>query len=160
MEQDIKNQENNDHLMQRYYGFNANGVEIGYDELLVPYITRHNTLTNDARIFVCPSQLQSDYPHEPGYGMNWFYDNIAVGSILNQSSTILVAETLGPSGTGSHRADRDSRDPGELDMERHAGQANYLFLDNHVTRVKWPDTVAPPDLWGSDQGIHNLPLGN
>ena len=153
-------QEHDDHLMQRYYGFNANGVEIGYDELLVPYITRHNTLTNDARIFVCPSQLQSDYPHQPGYGMNWYYDNIKVGAILNQSDTILVAETLGPNDTGSHRADRDSVDPGELDSERHTGQANYLFLDNHVTVLKWTDTAAPVDLWGTDQGIHDKTLGN
>lgn len=153
-------QEHDDHLMQRYYGFNANGVEIGYDELLVPYITRNNTLTNDARIFVCPSQLQSDYPYQPGYGMNWYYDNIKVGAILNQSETILVAETLGPNDTGSHRADRDSVDPGELDSERHTGQANYLFLDNHVTVLKWTDTVASPDLWGTDQGIHDKSLVN
>jgi prepilin-type N-terminal cleavage/methylation domain-containing protein/prepilin-type processing-associated H-X9-DG protein len=153
-------QEHDDHLMQRYYGYNANGVEIGYDELLVPYITRNNTLTNGARIFVCPSQLQSDYPHQPGYGMNWYYDNIKVGAILNQSETILVAETLGPNDTGSHRADRDSVDPGELDSERHTGQANYLFLDNHVTGLKWTNTVVSPDLWGTDQGIHDKTLGN
>ena len=153
-------QEHDDHLMQRYYGFNASGVEIGYDELLVPYITRNNTLTNDARIFVCPSQLQSDYPHQPGYGMNWYYDNVKVGAILNQSETILVAETLGPNDTGSHRADRDSTDPGELDSERHTGRANYLFLDNHATVLKWTDTVASPDLWGTDQGIHDKTLGN
>lgn len=149
-------QDNNDHLMQRYYGVNTNGVSIGYDELLVPYITRSNTLTNDARIFVCPSQLQSDYPHQPGYGMNWYYDNVNVSSIPDQSDTILVAETLGPDDTGSHRADRDSVSLGELDSERHTSQANYLFLDNHVTGLKWANTVATPDLWGTDQGIHDI----
>ena len=139
------------HIMQRYYGFNSQGVEVGYDELLIPYTGSPNILTNNQKIFTCPVQLQTDYPHQPGYGMNWFYDNVALTSVSRTSETILVAETAGPDGTGSHRADRDSTDPGELDPERHTKRANYLFFDGHVQFLSWDQTTASVDLWGSDQ---------
>ena len=144
----------NDHggrIMQRYYGFNSQGVEVGYDELLIPYTGIANTLTNNQKIFTCPVQLQTDYPHQPGYGMNWFYDNVSLASVTRSSDTILVAETAGAEGTGSHRADRDSTSPGELDSERHTKRANYLFFDGHVQLLNWEQTTAPVDLWGTDQ---------
>ncbi len=152
-------QEHADHLPQRYYGINSNGMSIGYDEVLIPYTGSSNAKTNIAQLFLCPSQRQTDYPKQPGYGMNWYYDNIALGLVGQQSATILVAETLGPEGTGSHRADRDSGTPGELDPERHSHRANYLFLDGHVNLSSWTNTVSP-DLWGIDQGLHDAISNN
>lgn len=138
-------------IMQRYYGFNSQGVEVGYDELLIPYTERVGAFTNSAKLFTCPIQQHTDYPHQPGYGMNWYYDNVRLDSVDHGSETILAAETLGPEDTGSHRADRDSVDPGELDDGRHNGHANYLFIDGHVSLWKWEQTTAPTDLWGTNQ---------
>lgn len=147
-------QNSNDRLPLRYYGLNDDGDEIGYDELLWPYVG--NTQSNQAaQIFLCPSQRRADYPHQPGYGMNWYYDNAKVTGVPAQSETILVAETLGPEGTGSHRADRDSINPGQLDPERHSARANYLFFDSHVTALAWSNTIAPVQMWGVDLGLHS-----
>jgi prepilin-type N-terminal cleavage/methylation domain-containing protein/prepilin-type processing-associated H-X9-DG protein len=153
---DLYLQNSGDRLPQRYYGFNAAGVEIGYDELWLPYSgTTQDSSNKLNQLFLCPSMGQTDYPHQPGYGMNWYYDNAKVGDIANHSQTIILAETLGNSETGSHRADRDSTPPGQLDVERHKGRANYLFMDSHVDSLKWDGTIAPTDLWGKDQGLHN-----
>ena len=144
------------HIMQRYYGYNSQGVEVGYDEMLIPYTLRAGAFTNTAKLFTCPDQKETDYPHQPGYGMNWYYDNVSLELVKHGSETILVAETLGPEGVGSHRADRDSTDPGELDDQRHVTRANYLFFDGHVQLSKWNDTISPEDWWGTDQSAtHN-----
>lgn len=143
--------DNKGRIMQRYYGFNSQGVEVGYDEMLIPYTLRVGTFTNSAKLFTCADQKKTDYPHQPGYGMDWYYDNVFLESVHRPSGTILLAETLGPEGTGSHRADRNSIDPGELDIGRHNGQANYLFFDGHVQLLRWEQTIAPTDLWGTDQ---------
>lgn len=154
---DLYLQNSSDRLPQRYYGFNAAGVEIGYDELWLPYSGTTQASSNKlTQLFLCPSMGQTDYPHQPGYGMNWYYDNAKVNDIPNHSQTIILAETLGNAETGSHRADRDSASPGQLDSERHRGKANYLFMDSHVDLMKWDNTIAPTDLWGKDQGLHNL----
>src|SRR5277367_2085071 len=57
-------QSNNQILPKRYYG-NINGVDTGYDEMLLPY-------ADNTQIFQCPSQLKTDYPEQPSYGMNWY----------------------------------------------------------------------------------------
>jgi len=138
---------NNNVLPQRYYGL-MNGKRWGYTDLVMEYGG------NDGRIFKCPSQPDNDYPEEPSYGMNWYYDNVPVSVVSAPSRTIMLAETLGPTGTGSRRADRDGVTPGELDMERHSGKANYLFFDGHVERLEWDSTVEPVDMWGADAGNH------
>lgn len=139
---------NNNVLPQRYSGM-VNGVRWGYPERLLEY------MSDDARVFKCPSQPGNDYPEEPSYGMNWYYDNEPVTIVETPSRTILVAETMGNTGTGSRRADRDSGTPGELDSERHRGKANYLFFDGHLERLAWDDTIEPVDLWGTDSGNHS-----
>ncbi|HEX9047300.1 MAG TPA: prepilin-type N-terminal cleavage/methylation domain-containing protein [Verrucomicrobiae bacterium] len=139
------------HIMQRYYGINSQGLEVGYDELLIPYTLRVGTYTNSAKLFTCPSQKQIEYPHQPGYGMNWYYDNVLLAAVRHSSETILATETAGSTGTGSHRADRNSDPPGELDDQRHSDRANYLFFDGHTGLVKWEETTAPVDWWGTDQ---------
>ena len=145
-------------IMQRYYGINTQGVEVGYDEMLIPYTLRTGFGTNSAKLFTCAAQTQTDYPHQPGYGMNWYYDNVSLSAVPNSSGTILLAETLGDAGTGSHRADQNGDSPGELDYTRHSGRANYLFFDDHVQLLRWTETIHPMDQWGSNQAAtHNLP---
>jgi len=148
---------NNDVLPQRFYGVtNSSGVPIGYDELLIPFAGVGGQHTERIQLFVCSSQRKTDYPSEPGYGMNWYYDNARFGAVQRPSETILLTESAGIFGAGSHRADRDSITPGELDDERHNKRANYLFFDGHVAAWAWTNTISA-DLWGNDQGLHKPP---
>jgi prepilin-type processing-associated H-X9-DG protein/prepilin-type N-terminal cleavage/methylation domain-containing protein len=167
--------EHNGRLMQRYYGV-INGVDTGYDELLARYVdpsvpssgdTMHSDLCK--KIFTCPaeSKFMTDAytaPSEaqPGYGMNWYYDNAMVTIVDGMSRTILVAETLGP-GIGSHRADAENGAAdsiGRLDTQRHSGKSNYLFFDGHTERLDYqketwnPNAQPPVNLWGTDFGDH------
>ena len=158
-------QDHNDTLMQRIYNeppaalnvssSSATYTQYGYDEILMPL------MGNNPKMFICPDQLQTDvtvlssnYFGQPGYGMNWYYDNQSVNVVTSPSQTILVTESAGSNNTGSHRADRDSEFPGELDDTRHDGGANYLFFDYHVERLRFEQTynddVNPPtpDFWG------------
>ncbi len=160
------------HLRQIFLAFQAYATEhdgvlpqrlsdndFGYDEALLRY-TGGNT-----KIFLCPSQKKTDYPHEPGYGMNWYYDNQPLSRVDLPALTIFVAETLGSSGDGSHRADRDGIDPGQLDPERHQRKANYLFFDGHAATLAYAETRRevtkeavtnnPVDMWGKDWGDHD-----
>ena len=149
--------------------------DYGYDEALAPYLNAGSGDENGTRdaaslkkIFTCPSQKTVNYPMQPGYGMNWYYDNQLISKVDQPSQTILLAETRGGGGDGSHRADRDSQEPGQLDPTRHTGQANYLFFDGHVQKLKFsattaalgaglvdPETQSPVDMWGHDWGDHN-----
>jgi prepilin-type N-terminal cleavage/methylation domain-containing protein len=102
-------------LMQRIYPSPPNPDLYGYDEVLMPFAA------NNPRLFICPVQAKTDvtvlsanHYGEPGYGMNWYYDNVKVQLVSLPSQTILATETLGPNDAGSHRADRDSGTPGEL----------------------------------------------
>src|SRR5207253_3770013 len=66
----------NEILPQRFYGVtNAAGVPVGYDELLLPFTGLGGQSNEAAQLFVCRSQRETDYPTEPGYGMNWYYHN-------------------------------------------------------------------------------------
>jgi len=138
-------------LPQRYYGDYLGTTDVGYCEMLLPYVGGQH------RLFVCPSHRNSglnDSPHQPSYGMNWYYDNVRLSAATVPALTILAAESAGTSGTGSHRADRDNIDPGQLDSARHAGKANYLFFDGHVERFEYSQTLAPADRWGTNWEIH------
>jgi len=148
---------NNDVLPQRFYGVpNSAGVPLGYDELLLPHLGLQSRSNLTTKLFICQSQRETDYPTEPGYGMNWFYDNSRARTVSHPADTILVAETRGPAGIGSHRADRNGISPGELDPERHGRRANYLFFDNHVAAETWTNTINA-EAWGTDQGVHDVP---
>jgi prepilin-type processing-associated H-X9-DG protein/prepilin-type N-terminal cleavage/methylation domain-containing protein len=143
--------DNNETLPQRYYGNYLGTTDVGYCELLRPYCSGQHSL------FVCPSHRESginDPTHQPSYGMNWYYDNCRLSMAPNASLTILVAESAGSGGRGSHRADRDGIDPGQLDDTRHAGKANYLFFDGHVSSLTYTQTLAPVDMWGTNWGRH------
>jgi prepilin-type processing-associated H-X9-DG protein/prepilin-type N-terminal cleavage/methylation domain-containing protein len=128
-----------------------------YFDLLAPY-TGNNTTNKSDSIFVCPTQTANDFPIQPSYGMNWYYDNASLLTVTSASTTIMVAETYGTTGTGSNRADRDSGDPGELDPTRHSGKANYLFFDGHIDRLAFTNTYQPPtiNMWGTDDGNHSV----
>jgi prepilin-type processing-associated H-X9-DG protein/prepilin-type N-terminal cleavage/methylation domain-containing protein len=150
--------DNDNRLMQRYYKSDNKG----YDEVLAPYVKDTKAL------FTCPSQQRVRYPAQPGYGFNWYYDNQSILSIEQLSKTIALAETIGGGEkVGSHRADRDSKAPGQLDKERHRGRANYLFFDGHVETLKYEDTrrvigkatdtkgrEVDVDLWGVQHDDH------
>jgi len=147
-------QDHNNRLMQRYYY----GTGYGYDELLIPYLdagTTVNTSTIAKKIFTCPAQKEVDYPAQPGYGMNWYYDNQMVTLLDRPAETVLLAETLG-GGVGSHRADplNGEGSIGQLDDTRHDGRANYLFFDGHISFMMYQDTLTPANLWGTDYGDH------
>jgi prepilin-type processing-associated H-X9-DG protein/prepilin-type N-terminal cleavage/methylation domain-containing protein len=141
--------DNNNCLPQRFY--TTSNPEVGYSGLLLPY------LGNNGAYFVCPS-APSDWPTQPAYGMNWYYDNANLLTIHPLDQTILATDVNGTSGYGSNRADENSGDPGELAPTRHNGQANYLFMDGHVDRLPYSATIAPINLWGTDQGNHNANL--
>ncbi len=129
-----------------------------YFIVLNPY-TGGSTTGKDGTIFVCPTQTSNDFPNEPSYGMNWYYDNASVLSVAGASTTILAAETYGPTGTGSNRADRNSGDPGELDPTRHSGKSNYLFFDGHIEKLTFAQTtvlVWATFMWGTDDGNHDV----
>jgi prepilin-type processing-associated H-X9-DG protein/prepilin-type N-terminal cleavage/methylation domain-containing protein len=148
-------QDHNNRMMQRYYD-----AGYGYDELLLPYLDPGATVETSSlakKIFTCPSQSVNDYPNQPGYGMNWYYDNTMVTLVDRPAETVMVAETLG-GGDGSHRADGRNMegDIGQLDDKRHDGRANYLFFDGHVSFMLYSETLEPANLWGTDYGNHDL----
>lgn len=151
----------NNVLPQRVYNdVTYKGYELGYDEMIFPDDGTRK------KVIVCPMHRKPGYPSEPSYGMNWYYDNSNVMIVDRPSRTILATETLGTSDRGSHRADRDSGDPGQLDSKRHGGKANYLFFDGHVESLFFAETtvpldasaVPPVDMWGVDQGRHDEPV--
>ena len=144
-------------LMQRY----DYTTGLGYDDQIIGYLdigTTINTSSIAKKIFICPAQSENDFPEEPGYGMNWYYDNTSVTLVDQPANTVLVAETLGSGGDGSNRADGRNipGDIGALDINRHYGSANYLFFDGHIAFLKYEQTVEPVNLWGTDNGNHNL----
>lgn len=147
-------QDNDQKLPQRFYP--GTNPSTGYDELLLPY------LDNNDRVFVCPAAEMTSKKRRrsgnPTYGMNWFYDNASVQSVEAPSRTILLAESAGRGGRGSHRVDRDNRSPGQVASTRHNGRSNYLFFDGHVEALDHARTLQPFDLWGTDQGRHDQPL--
>ena len=145
---------------------------------------KDNLLRMDAAvddIFICPEHPEHGYfkdeLQQPSYGFNWFYDNSPMSVV--QRNTILVAETYGSHGEGSHRADGRTTWPeepgqspttsqgqpgppdshiGRIDIERHRGSANYGFEDGRVQRLPYGQ-VSEPDIetwWGHDQGLHDL----
>ncbi len=149
-------QDHENTLMQRRY---QNPNNYGYDEILFPLVA------NNPWLFICPDQrttditdLSTNHYGEPGYGMNWYYDNANVHDVTAPTRTILATETLGPQNNGSHRADRDSANPGQLANERHSGRANYLFFDYHVEKLKYEQTYdgAALNLWGVDCTNHDI----
>ncbi|MCE0499545.1 MAG: DUF1559 domain-containing protein [Methylacidiphilales bacterium] len=143
--------DNNNIMPQRYYGGSTDSNGTGYWVLLAPY-TGNNTNNASTSVFVCPTFTSCNFPAEPAYGMNWYYDNTSVTIVPGLANTIMVAETLGSGGTGSNRADQNSNDPGELDPTRHNGYANYLFFDGHIEKLQY---AATTNMWGSDMGNHN-----
>ena len=132
-------------------------------------------------IFICPAHPEHGYFKEtlqqPSYGFNWFYDNSPLSVV--RRNTVLVAETYGSDGEGSHRADGRTTWPeepgqnatttqghpdfpdtviGRIDIERHRGTANYGFEDGRVQRLQY-EQVSEPDIeswWGEDQDRHDL----
>jgi len=152
--------------------FEGTGDSWGYDEELIALKTAVK------QTFICPSHVDAgmltETPHQPSYGMNWYFDNQPYTK--GKSSDILVAESFGPSGSGSHRADVFDNPPGQLDRYRHgaggsslttSGQrrrSNWLFFDGHVEWLTYDDASGPettgPDgqpsrqNWGVDHGDH------
>ena len=151
-------------LPQRYYGYDPQGNPVGYPEIILSYVDPGSTPKSSSvakKLFTCPSQTNANYPTEPGYGMNWYYDNTNLGVVAESAQTILLTDSKGSSGHGSRRADRDNRDGdiGKLDDKRHRGKANYLFFDGHVAYLAYADTrkalsssteTPPLDSWGKD----------
>jgi prepilin-type N-terminal cleavage/methylation domain-containing protein/prepilin-type processing-associated H-X9-DG protein len=141
----------NENIMpQRFYHGEPNNL--GYDDLLLPY------LGGNTSVFICPSHPTCSYPIQPSYGMNWYYDNASALTVENKSLTVLATETALSDGRGSHRADRDSGDPGQLAPQRHQGRSNYLFFDGHIELLHYHETIDPVDRWGEDQGRHDEPV--
>ena len=119
-------------------------------------------------VFVCPRHPESRYAEPthsaPSYGMNWYYDNMPL-AVVDRTDIILVADTYGPGGEGSHRADRDSWDGtgyGALDIDRHnrggRGEraSGYAFFDTHVEMGDYFDVSGPVgERWGTDMGDHD-----
>jgi prepilin-type processing-associated H-X9-DG protein/prepilin-type N-terminal cleavage/methylation domain-containing protein len=139
------------HLPLRFNDKTANTDEYwGYDEELI------KMKACVGQTFICPTHVDAGFfnkPSQPSYGMNWYYDYQPMTK--GKSNIILLAETQGSDGTGTHRADRDSIPPGQLDSYRHQRKANWLFFDGHVEWLRYED-ASGPDLvnWGEDQAMH------
>jgi len=133
--------EHNGRLMPPISGVNPQGMEMGYDETLNPFLARLGLRAKQRKLFICPSQKRTSYPRLPGYGMNAYCGNVDLTSMPGSFRGVLLAETRGPDGTGSHLADPQNHSPGELDDARHNGCANYLFADGHVFGWRPADAV-------------------
>ena len=141
--------EHNGQLMPPVGGVNAQGKVIGYDEALIPSLAQLGIHTNYDKVFTCPNQKRTDYPRLPGFGMN-AYCSTNPSSVTRGFLVVLITETRGTNGAGSHLADPQSQSPGELDNTRHNGGANYLFADGHV--FDWrPAEAADQAWWGGNQ---------
>ena len=165
-------QDHANHLPQRYWGPDNTGQKIGYCEVILPYLDPGQTPANSAtakKLFVCPSQKTKNYPADPGYGMNHYYDNASLTAASPAAQTILLAEPAGNTGSGNRNADRDNTpgSTGKLDDTRHRGKANYAFFDGHVELLTYSQTRQVPsgsttDLWGTDakltQPISQTPI--
>ena len=162
------------HLPLRLGVVNApdTGDSWGYDEELIAMKAASK------ETFICPSHqdagMLNELPHQPSYGMNWYFDNQPITK--GKASDILVAESMGTAGTGSHRADVWDRAPGQLDRYRHGAggsslttggqrrRSNWLFFDGHVEWLTYDDASGPeitgPDgeperqNWGLNHGDH------
>ncbi len=160
-------QDHTNHLPQRYSYLDATGQKIGYCEVILPYVDPGRTPANSdlaKKLFTCPSQKTRNYPADPGYGMNHFYDNASLGTVSPAAQTILLAESAGLTGFGNRNADRDNTQgtTGKLDDTRHRGKANYTFFDGHIElldyrRTRQPLTGSATDQWGTDAGL-SLPI--
>ena len=160
-------QDHANRLPQRYSYLDATGQKIGYCELILPYLDPDRTPANsDAakKLFTCPSQKTRNYPTDPGYGMNHFYDNASFAAASPAAQTILLAESAGLTGYGNRNADRNNTlgTTGKLDDTRHRGKANYAFFDGHVELLEYRQTRqvltgSTADLWGTDAGL-SLPI--
>lgn len=128
-------------LPQRFY----KGDE-GYDDRLAPYLAGGSNSLK--KTFICPEHRNCDWPHQPSYGMNFYLDNLPVARLEKTSGVILVAETCGDSGGGSHRADLKDLSPGQRDLHRHGERSNYLMLDGHV-ESQGPNWANQTNLWSS-----------
>jgi prepilin-type N-terminal cleavage/methylation domain-containing protein/prepilin-type processing-associated H-X9-DG protein len=137
------------HLPVRFNDSNPGGG-LGYDDELIAL------KACVAKTFVCPNHPDAGYfdePSQPSYGFNWYFDYVPM--TRGRSSDILVAEVAGPNGTGSHRADRDSIQPGQLDPYRHRRRSNWLYFDGHVDWLTYEDASGPGLInWNQDQGRH------
>lgn len=112
-------------LPQRFY----QGDE-GYKDRLAPYLGASSN--NLKKVFICPEHRLCAWPHQPSYGMNLYLDNLSVNQLKSFSDLILVAESRGDGGRGSHRACIDDVSPGQRDLVRHGKKSNYLMMDGHV----------------------------
>ena len=156
-------QDHTNHLPQRYYGPDATGQKIGYCEVILPYLDPGHTPVNSdtaKKLFVCPSQAVKNYPADPGYGMNHFYDRTSLSAASPAAQTILLAESAGLTGDGNRNADRDNAPgtTGKLDDTRHRGKANYAFFDGHIELLAYSQTRqgltgSTSDQWGTDAGL-------
>lgn len=127
-------------LPQRFYG----GDE-GYKDKLSPYLGGNLNVLR--KVFICPEHRQCAWPHQPSYGMNFYLDNLSVNQLDTFSDLILVAESRGDGGGGSHRACLDDISPGQRDLTRHGKKSNYLMLDGHV-ESQAPDWANQTNRWG------------
>jgi prepilin-type N-terminal cleavage/methylation domain-containing protein/prepilin-type processing-associated H-X9-DG protein len=145
------------HLPLRFGHTAEDGSLWGYDEEL----KRMKAVVD--KTMICANHVDSGYFDVPGsqpsYGMNWYYDNQPM--TRGKSSDILVAEVSGMEGRGTHRADRDSLHPGQLELYRHRGtrsqigRVNWLFFDGHVEWLTYDDASGPEKRnWGVDHGDH------
>ena len=141
----------NKHLPLRVNPATTAGDDLeGYDEELI----RMKACVGDT--FVCPTHVDAGFymkPSQPSYGMNWYFDYQPITKA--SGSMILCAEVQGNNGWGSHRADRDSIAPGQLDPYRHRRKSNWLYFDGHVDWLTYDDASGPNLVnWGDDHATH------
>jgi prepilin-type N-terminal cleavage/methylation domain-containing protein/prepilin-type processing-associated H-X9-DG protein len=141
----------NKHLPLRFNPQTGRSPDLyGYDEELI------SMKLAVPEVFVCPNHADAGFynkPSQPSYGMNWYYDYQPITKA--SGSMILCAEVGGPDGTGSHRADRDSISPGQLDPYRHRRKSNWLYFDGHVEWLSYEDASGPGLVnWGEDHDTH------
>jgi len=133
----------------------------GWADAILPYVTSYN-------IYQCPSEstppptgvsADGSYWDQQGatdYGYNGLLQNVPEAKIASACSVVELSETqssVAGSGYGnySYSGLNDANpSPATADNTRHAGGANYAFVDGHV---KW---LMPQQVYDNQASFNNV----
>ena len=136
-------------------------------EALIPYVSRET--------FICPEEPfleNSVKPRQWTYALSDFLtphpygarelDFSQLDTVPSPSQTLAFAESAAEFRIYDHFHFADSRENGfslgafgeQVDVERHSGTANYLFVDGHVESLAWSSGVKPKLSYPNSRFVH------
>lgn len=150
-----------------YHSAGANR-EPGWVASIMPYLGESADHAPAGKVFRCPSDNNKD-PSAGSYGLNVFFELTPDGDdyagapaswrtslcVTAPSRTILLAEVGGAAGGMAadhfmcHQWSSVGAAKNALAHDRHAGRANYLFVDGHVESLLVDETFSSrrKNLW-------------